>query len=472
MKATHVAAILILAACMVPGCGGGGGGGGGSTGSPGTPIPGDLQAGFGDGGSGAIEVNPDPGAYDVLKDVAVDPANGVLYAVGGVGNGAGTNYLWRIEKRLLSDGSLVAAFGTGGVVTVDPAPGALADEAAVAIAIDPANNVMYVLGSEYNGPSSMDWRVEKRTLDTGAPVLTFGTGGTGYETIIPSIDIDMPADIAIDGTSMILVGYDLSPSATDSQWRIEKRSLSAGALDGGFGTSGVQLSNPGSGVDEPAQVVLDGAGNRMYVIGTATGAGGDLEWRMEKRLLSTAAVDASFDGDGVLVVDPSAGDDELRGIALDVAGGVFYLAGDDDAAGGYNHRWRLEKRATSDGSLVGAFGAAGVLTIEMGTGYDFALGVYLDGPVIYVSGLHHLNPPLPSQDLQIMIHRLDAATGAADSSWGLGGVITENPTALVDGIAVFGTDATHLYMGGIENVDLINDPPTSNIGWRIEKRTK
>ncbi len=470
MKTMQAAGILVLAAAIaIPGCGGGGGGGGGAP-PPGTPIPGDLQTGFGDGGSGVIQVNPDPGPYDTLEDVAVDAANGVMYAVGGVGNGAGTNYLWRIEKRLLSDGSLVAAFGTGGVVTVDPAPGALADEAAFAIAIDPANNVMYVLGSEYNGPSSMDWRVEKRTLDTGAPVLTFGTGGTGYETIIPSIDIDMPADIAIDGTSMILVGYDYGPSATDSQWRMEKRSLATGALDSGFGSSGVQLSNPGSGVDEPAQVVLDVAADRMYVIGTATGAG--LGWRMEKRLLSTAALDAAFDGDGVLVVDPSVGDDELRGIALDIAGGVFYLAGDDDAAGGYNHRWRMEKRQMSDGSLVAAFGAAGLLTIEMGTGYDFALGVYLDGSVIYVSGLHHLNPPLPNQDLQVMVMRLDAVTGAQDSSWGLGGIMTVNPTALADGIAVFGSDATHIYLGGIENVDVINDPSTSNIGWRIEKRTK
>ncbi len=146
----------------------------------------------------------------------------------------------------------------------------------------------------------------------------------------------------------------------------------------------------------------------------------------------------------------------------------MYLAGDDSTNGGYDRQWHIEKRLLSDGSLTGF----GVLTVDPGTGFDIALGVFLDGPALYVSGMHHVNPPLPNQDLQIMIMKIDATTAGTITTFGGTGAVTENPTPLVDGLAVLGADATHTYLAGVENVDLINSPPTSDVGWRIEKRVK
>jgi hypothetical protein len=66
---------------------------------------------------------------------------------------------WRIEKRSLTDGSLVSAFGTGGVVTSKPSVGW---DRAYSIAIDSA--AMYVAGRD-RSPGELEdwqWRIEKR----------------------------------------------------------------------------------------------------------------------------------------------------------------------------------------------------------------------------------------------------------------------------------------------------------------------
>jgi len=85
-----------------------------------------------------------------------------MYVVGvdeSPGPGSG-NYQWRIEKRSLTDGSLVAGFGAGGVVTINPSTGF---DMAWGIAID--STAMYVVGyDESPGPGSgnYQWRIEKR----------------------------------------------------------------------------------------------------------------------------------------------------------------------------------------------------------------------------------------------------------------------------------------------------------------------
>src|SRR5262249_315814 len=80
--------------------------------------------------------------------------------------GMDDNNDWRIEKRLLSDGSLVGAFGSSGVIT-----GAAASNSAFGIAIDSTN--MYVVGVDDNN----DMRAEKRLLSDGSLVSAFGTSG-------------------------------------------------------------------------------------------------------------------------------------------------------------------------------------------------------------------------------------------------------------------------------------------------------
>lgn len=71
---------------------------------------------------------------------------------------------WRIEKRLLSDGSLDTDFNSGGIIG-----GAATSEHSFSISID--STYMYVAGYD----SSSNWRIEKRFLSDGSLMTTSAT---------------------------------------------------------------------------------------------------------------------------------------------------------------------------------------------------------------------------------------------------------------------------------------------------------
>lgn len=426
-------------------------------------LPGALEPRFGIGG--IVPVNPDSGSFEMFNGGAVDAAGGFMYLVGGVGDGSATNPKWWIEKRLLSDGSLVWAAPSGS----DPTAAVIGE--ATAVAIDVANGRMYVVGTEASGGGDMNWRFEKRLLSTGAHDATTFGGGTGIWGSAASFQDDAPTAVAIDGTWMYVVGYDEQMGAGNRQWRIEKRSLTTALEDLSFGTSGVILSSPSRDDGGPEDMAIDVANNVMYVVGTSLTAGGNLQWQIEKRSLSSGLGDFGFDTDGVYPIDHSAGDDELRSIAIDTTGGFMILVGDDSFLGGSNRRWRIEKRQLSSGNLIIGFGTGtGEAFVNQDPGFDFGLQAFLDGSSLYVSGLIHVNPPFPGENFRIEIQKWDVATGLPVATWGSAGVVIEDPTAFADGLAVLGADSTYLYLAGIDGLALVTG--SSDSGWRIEKRTK
>jgi parallel beta-helix repeat protein len=145
----------------------------------------------------------------------------------------------------------VAAFGNGGVVTSN-----FTSIAAYGMATD--NLVyMYVVGAE-TGPN---WRIEKRRLLTGALQSGFDVDG-----IINGAGASQQAeDIAIDSTYMYVVGSDDGGSGT---WRIEKRDLASGGLDGTFGTAGVISQSVGG---TAMGVAIDAT--HMYIVSDSPGIG-------------------------------------------------------------------------------------------------------------------------------------------------------------------------------------------------------
>ena len=223
---------------------------------------------------------------------------------------------WRIEKRLLSDGTLVSGFGTSGVVT-----GVTESNYATTIAIDSSNNYMYVAGSD----SSLNWRIEKRLLSDGTLVSGFGTSGVVTGITAASFG----KSIAIDSTNMYITGDD-----SNSDWRIEKRLLSDGTLVSGFGTGGVITSSDASNNAE--SIAIDST--NVYVAGN-TGS----DWRIEKRLLSDGTLVSGFGTSGVVTGD--AASTSVMDIAIDST--IMYAVG-------YNSdsNWRIEKRELSTGAFA------------------------------------------------------------------------------------------------------------------------
>ena len=303
------------------------------------------------GAGGVATTNPST-QIDVANAVAIDST--AMYVVGY--DSSPGDYQWRIEKRSLTDGSLVPEFGTGGVVTSNPSAGG---DVATAIAVD--STAMYVAGYDWS-PGNYQWRIEKRSLTDGSLV--------GVYTSNPDT-AGFARAITIDSTAMYVVGYDYSPG--NSQWRIEKRSLGDGNLVPGFGAGGVVTGDPSTGSDGANGIAIDSAA--MYVVGYDDSPE-NRQWRIEKRSLGDGSLV------GVYTSNPSTGWDEAHAISIDST--AMYVVGYDDSP--ENRQWRIEKRTLADGSLVPGFGTGGVVTSNSSTDDDTAYAVAIDSATMYVVG--------------------------------------------------------------------------------------
>jgi hypothetical protein len=171
-----------------------------------------------------------PGTSPVnASTTAIDPTGGYMYVAGMDDKAGGSE--WRIEKRLLTTGAFVTAFGTSGAISEHISTSTTGEDQAHAIAIDPTGGYMYVAGYDNNtAGSTSEWRIEKRLLTTGAFVTAFGTSGAISEHISTSTTgRDQAHAIAIDtaGGYMYVAGNDIN-TANNVEWRIESRNLTSG----------------------------------------------------------------------------------------------------------------------------------------------------------------------------------------------------------------------------------------------------
>ena len=129
----------------------------------------------------------------------------------------------------------------------------------------------------------------------------------------PSAKFDQALGIATNETSMFTVGYDRGPG--NNEWRIEKRSLTDGKLDGGFANGGIAKSDPGDQDDSANAIVIDS--NYLYVAGydAAPVKGFFSQWRIEKRSLKDGTFDPNFYNGGVALYDPSPWSDTANAIS-------------------------------------------------------------------------------------------------------------------------------------------------------------
>jgi hypothetical protein len=320
--------------------------------------------------------------YDDANGVAVDGSG--VYVVGYDQNTSGNSQEWRVEKRSLTTGAIIWAVSEHV---------SSADDAAFGVAVDGSG--VYVVGCDHKPLGNLEWRVEKRSLTTGAIIWAQSEDlSSGY---------DQAYGVAVDGSGVYVVGYDRSPR--NYEWRVEKRSLTTGAI------IWAQSERISSQDDEACGVAVDGSG--VYVVGYDQNPGLDIdEWRVEKRSLTTGAIiwaqsehissssDEAFgvavDGSGVYVVgydeNPGLDIDEWRverrslttgaliwfqsehisssydaafGVAVD-GSGVYVVGADENTSGNYDE-WRVERRSKPQGDLVSATGM-GTLTFAVNNG--------------------------------------------------------------------------------------------------------
>ena len=332
-----------------------------------------AAAGFGT--AGTLSVNPGNG-LDVPFKVVVSA--GSLYLLYARESNAGTrSFSLRIEKRSAATGLLVNAFGSNGVVTTSSPANFDGIPLPWTMAVD--GSFVYIAGPEEVSSTDSQWRIEKRDRTTGQLIPTFGLAGRVDEN--PSGSADGCFSIVLGATSMWLVGAEEvhGTAASNGRIRIEKRKLLDGSLEAGFGAGGILTVDPGPGDDIGEDALTDGTSLFVFARVESASDPGLFQARIEKRNLASGALVTSVTGPAT---DPT-GELPFSHLALD--GGNLYVC---QAVGSGDAKWSIEKRSTSDLSLIPSFGTAGVVQINPSvSGYDRPLGIVAAGGVILVAGM-------------------------------------------------------------------------------------
>lgn len=331
----------------------------------------DLASGWGDG-SGYIKTNDGTTAAHGANDIAIeeDISENYLYIVGVDDNGYG-----QIEKRLASDGSLDTSFGGSGIVSTTRGE-------IYAIAIDSTS--MYIVSAGYG---TQEWYLDKRDLSDGSLDGTFNGGGAFASFLIESSGL--PTDIAVDGTSIYIVGW-----VTGPDWHIQKRSISTGAVDGAFGGGDGKITVSGTNTAQSLYLT----GTKLYVVGDS----GSSTWRIERRATSSGSLDTTFNSPNGYI-ESGAG----SAYSIDYRDSTLYVVGQGEMSGVTG--WRYEKRDT-DGDLERGYNnfgeGTGVIrglevSIESTTtrdqpiqqiNYSNSVLTILDGYGINIGGTHYNTP--------------------------------------------------------------------------------
>jgi hypothetical protein len=319
------------------------------------------------GNAGIVLENPS-NDYDYISSITLDTTG--LY-LGGSDVIPG-NVEWRVEKRDLTTGALITGFGTNGVMTENPSN---TTDHLNSITLDASG----IYAGGYDSSSSSSWRVEKRDLTTGALIPTFGTNGIVNENI--SNSYSEIRSLVLDTAGLYLGGYDYSPGVSDSQWRVEKRDLTTGALITGFGTNGVVTVNPSNNQESIRSITIDTYG--LYLGGDDYSTGNN-QWRIEKRNLTTGALVTSFGTNGVITENPSSGHDYIEALTVNETG--LFVTGEEYSLGASNDQWRLEKRDLTTGALDNSFATQGVLSVNLTNEYDELYALAIDETGIYLGG--------------------------------------------------------------------------------------
>ncbi len=425
-----------------------------------------------------ITNNPTPAALDGINDTALDVSGGYIYLVGHENN------QWRIEKRKAADAELCSAaecgtqFGTNGVVT-DNLTGTA--EQPVAIAIDTANDRMYVVGFSTPSAGNEEWHIQKRKLSDGT--LDTGFDGDGRMTPTVTVGHDRIEDIVTDSTYMYLVGWD---TGEGQRIRLEKRALSDGALDTGFDPDaglnsdpqdtrldGIYAINPSadSRDDRGSTIAVDST--YVYLVGWDENPGNDnAEWRIEKMNKTTGVHDDGFDTDGVVIYDFNNFTDHTYGIAIDSTN--MYVVGDYEPNNG-NRGWMMQKRSLTSGALDTAFDGEtgetgdGILHITLSGNHDDAYDIVLDSTYLYVAG-HDASGTDKGWRTEKRKQSNGKLCTAAEcgTAFDTDGIIYTDPSGTLDDEAlniVIDTTNSRIYIAGYDQT-----PASADTQWRIEKR--
>ncbi|MFA6307196.1 MAG: hypothetical protein WC639_05320 [Patescibacteria group bacterium] len=366
---------------------------------------GDCEISFGSNTAGRIAFNPSAPGSDRIEAMKIDGA--YVYLAGF--DSSGIDNEWRMEKRNLSDGELVTAFDTDGIITSDPSTGA--DQI---LAIASSSDAIFFGGYD-TVTGAGQWRIEKRSITDGSLMTAFDDDGIIQYN--PAADMDQITSMTADADYLYVTGFQDDDTGV---WLIHKYDITTGALVTAFDDDGIISETLAAAGDErPQRIKVDD--NYLYISGYDNEAG-NIQWRLEKRNKTTGALCAgggecaagAFDTDGIMQTNPSVGIDRIYAMTVDSS--YIYLGGLDYAAG--TGQWRIEKRDIADGALVTAFSDDGIIQADfISNDLDWVTDLTVDGTYLYVAGFQ-------DDDAGIwVVEKINKTTGLLEANFSNDGTV-------------------------------------------------
>jgi hypothetical protein len=386
------------------------------------------------GSNGVVLSNPS-GRTDFPYSIAMD--SDYIYTAG-YAEVIQDDEQWHIEKRDKYTGALVTSFDGDGIVMINPTSGW-----DYAYSIDVDSEYIYIAGMQ-GTISDHQWRIEKRNKTTGALVTSFDIDGIVLSN--PTSEYDVATNIKIDANYIYVAGI---PSS-----RIEKRDIITGALVPSFDSDGILTSNGSIG-----SIALDS--EFLYIAGGDNSSNPNIyQWRIEKRNKTTGILEPAFDGDGIVVDNPSTSDDFASSISLDKF--CIYVAGYDSSIG--DLQWRIEKRNIITGALETTFDNDGIVLSNPDSYSDMVESITIDSENIYIAG-NSLNV---NNDHQWYVEKRNKITGELNKDFDDDGIVIINPStamAVESAYSIVVDNSENIYIAGSDFSIGFND-----FQWRIEKR--
>jgi uncharacterized delta-60 repeat protein len=332
----------------------------------------DLDTNFGTDGSVIQDFN---GRLDLVRAVAVQPNGRILVAGESIATADNDHFAL---ARYLSDGTLDASFGTGGLVTTDvgATTGGARD-----MAVQSDGKIVVVGTADRRAEGQQFDFVVVRYNSDGSLDATFGNGGIVYTDFFPALNLPLAGStndtanaVSIDSEGRILVAGQ-GGGTTDIAIA---RYLPDGTLDAGF-ASGRLLTAP---FNTHVAFDLVVAPDDSFIVAGSNNfpAGQPLFFRY----LADGTLDANYADGGFAGLESHVPAVRSLAISFDDEGQLV-VAGTQDLGG--PSRRAFASRLTTDGSLDVSFGNLGVATLTAGGPFTTANAVLsLDGGFLLVAG--------------------------------------------------------------------------------------
>ncbi len=284
-----------------------------------------IDSGFGVGGI-AVIANPDN--FEQATQALVQ-SDGRIVVAGNwdVPPPGQRNFNDFAVVRLTADGSLDPTFGTKGLTTVNI--GGRADILKAA-ALQSDGRIVVTGRVAENGGANPDIGLARFNPD-GTLDTSFGTNGIVRRDLSGVGEWDEPYDIVVQADGRIVMAlqskFDSTVPYPFSLARFEVN----GTLDTTFGTQGIASTAIGSGNALARALSLQADGKLVVAgqVGSATVNDFGIV-----RYLTNGALDTSFDGDGILLIDFFAANDSAADVAIQ-SDGKIVVAGAALNGGGF-----------------------------------------------------------------------------------------------------------------------------------------